>query len=53
MRFLDLEHDTLSAADDAGLDRAVRRYLAEHGEEMSDEEIAELVEGEAYEALDS
>ena len=53
MRFLDLEHDTLSANDDAALGRAVRRYLAEHDEEMTDEEIDELIEGEAYEALDS
>jgi hypothetical protein len=53
MRFLDLEHDTLSAADDAGLTAAVRRYLAEHDEEMTDDEIAELIEGESYEALDS
>ncbi|MBA2512822.1 MAG: hypothetical protein H0V26_00610 [Solirubrobacterales bacterium] len=53
MRFLDLEHDTLSAPDDAGLTKAVRRYLTENDEEMTDDEIAELIEGEAYEALDS
>ena len=53
MRTLDLEHETLSAADDAELAREVRRYNAEHGEEMTEEEIAELIEDEAYEAMDS
>ncbi len=53
MRYLDLEHETLSAANDDELAKEVRRYNAEHGEEMTDEEIAELVEGEAYEAMDA
>ena len=53
MRTLDLEHETLSAADDEELAREVRRYNAQHGEEMTDEEIAELIEDEAYEAMDS
>ena len=53
MRTLDLEHETLSAANDDDLAKEVRRYLSQHGEEMSDEEIAELIEDEAYEAMDS
>jgi len=53
MRTLDLEHETLSAANDEELAAEVRRYLAEHEEEMSDEEITELIDDEAYEAMDS
>ena len=53
MRTLDLEHETLSAADDAELAKQVKRYNAEHGEEMTDDEIAELIEDEAYEAMDA
>ena len=52
MRTLDLEHETLSAADDEELAREVRRYIAQHGEEMTDDEIAELIADEAYEAMD-
>jgi hypothetical protein len=53
MRTLDLEHETLTAADDEGLTKELRRYLAAHGEEMGDEEIEELIADEAYEAMDS
>ncbi len=53
MRTLDLEHETLTAPDDEALAKEIRRYNAKHGEEMTDEEIAELIEDEAYEAMDS
>ena len=46
--------ETLSAASDDELVRRLRSHLAgEHDERPDDEELEELVDGEAYEAQDS
>ena len=46
--------ETLNAASDAELVRRLRSHLArEHDEHPDDEELEELVDGEAYEAQDS
>ena len=46
--------ETLQAAADEELARGLAAHLAsEHDMEVDDEEIQELVEGEAYEATDS
>ncbi|HKH16765.1 MAG TPA: DUF1059 domain-containing protein [Solirubrobacteraceae bacterium] len=46
--------ETLQAANDEELARLLGAHLAsEHGREVDAEELAELVEGEAYEAMDS
>jgi predicted small metal-binding protein len=46
--------ETISAASDDELTGRLRSHLAEEHDESADaEELAELVDGEAYEALDS
>jgi|1186.fasta_scaffold373078_1 predicted small metal-binding protein len=46
--------DTISAAADDELKRHVREHLrSEHDEEITDADLDEFVEGEAYEATDS
>ena len=46
--------ETLQAADNEELARVLGRHLTEeHDIEMDEEELAELVESEAYEAMDS
>ena len=46
--------ETLSAANDEELVRNLGAHLGEeHGMEVDDEELTELVEAEAYEAMDS
>jgi predicted small metal-binding protein len=46
--------ETIQAANDAELVRNLGAHLAsEHGMEVDDEELTELVEAEAYEAMDS
>lgn len=46
--------ETLSAADDEALARGLAAHLAsEHDIETDEEEIADLVADEAYEAMDS
>jgi predicted small metal-binding protein len=56
MRVIDcnLCGETLRGADDKELTRRVtRHYREEHDEELAAEDAEELVEGEAYEAMDS
>jgi hypothetical protein len=54
VRVIDLDTgDTLQAANDDDLARAVKSYYDEHGEEIADDEAAELVSSRAYEASDS
>jgi hypothetical protein len=54
MRVIDLDTgDTLQAANDADLARAVRGYYEDRGEPLSDEDAARLVDSRAYEATDS
>jgi predicted small metal-binding protein len=46
--------ETLQAANDDELVRVVGAHMrSEHDEEVDEEELQELVEGEAYEAMDS
>jgi predicted small metal-binding protein len=46
--------ETLQAAKDEELVRILGAHLAsEHGMQVDEEELTELVEGEAYEAMDS
>ena len=46
--------ETIQAANDAELVRALGAHLrGEHDMEVDEEELTELVEGEAYEATDS
>ena len=46
--------ETLQAADDAELVRAVGAHMsAEHDDDVDEEELAELVQSDAYEAMDS
>jgi hypothetical protein len=46
--------ETLQAANDAELARAVGAHMeAEHDAEIDADELAELVESDAYEAMDS
>ena len=46
--------ETITAANDDELKRNVRAHLAsEHDTELDDDELTELVEDEAYEAMDS
>ena len=46
--------ETLQAAENAELMRILGAHLqAEHGLEVDEEEVTELVESEAYEAMDS
>jgi predicted small metal-binding protein len=56
MRVIECDHcgETISAADDDELTGRLRTHLAkEHDERPDEDELAELVEGEAYDALDS
>jgi len=54
MRVIDLDTgDTLQAANDDDLRKAVGGYYAERGEPMTDEDVAQLVERRAYDATDS
>jgi predicted small metal-binding protein len=46
--------DTVTAADDAELARRLHTHLRqEHGIELGDDELEELVAEEAYDAMDS
>ena len=46
--------ETLSAADDEELTRRLGRHLSqEHERELDEEELAELMAEEAYDAMDS
>jgi predicted small metal-binding protein len=46
--------ETLQAANDKELVRCVAAHMeSEHDTKVDDEEVTELVEGEAYEAMDS
>jgi predicted small metal-binding protein len=46
--------DTLSAADDAELGKRLARHVKEdHEEELSDEDVEELLGEEAYDAMDA
>ncbi len=56
MRVIECNHcgETISAASDDELAGRLRAHLAdEHEESLDAEELQELVEAEAYEALDS
>lgn len=54
MRVIDLDTgDTLQAANDDDLRRAVAAHYQERGEPMSDDDVATLVERRAYDATDS
>jgi hypothetical protein len=54
MRVIDLDTgDTLQAANDDDLARAVRAYYEERGQPMTDDEAARLVRERAYTATDS
>jgi hypothetical protein len=54
MRVIDLDTgDTLQAANDDDLCKAVAGFYEERNEPMSDEDVAKLVERRAYDATDS
>jgi hypothetical protein len=54
VRVIDLDTgDTLQAANDDDLARAVSAYYQERGQPMTDDEAARLVRDRAYEATDS
>jgi hypothetical protein len=54
VRVIDLDTgDTLQAANDDDLVRAVKSYYDEHGEGIPDDDAAALVSSRAYEASDS
>jgi hypothetical protein len=54
MRVIDLDTgDTLQAANDDDLRKAVAGFYADMGETWSDEDVATLVERRAYDATDS
>jgi predicted small metal-binding protein len=56
MRVIDcnLCGETIRGADDDELARRLKaHYRGEHDEELADEDAQELVEGDAYEAMDS
>ncbi len=54
MRVIDLDTgDTLQAANDDDLRKAVASYYDERSEPMSDDDVAQLVERRAYDATDS
>jgi adenylate kinase family enzyme len=54
MRVIDLDTgDTLQAANDDDLARAVKRLYEDRGESMTDEEASGLVSERAYEAADA
>ena len=54
MRVIDLDTgDTLQAANDDDLCKAVAGFYEERNEPMSDDDVAQLVERRAYDATDS
>ncbi len=54
MRVIDLDTgDTLQAANDDDLGRAVKDFYEQRGEPKPDDEISKLVSTRAYEATDS
>jgi hypothetical protein len=54
MRVIDLDTgDTLQAANDDDLKKAVAGFYDERNEPMSDDDVAQLVERRAYDATDS
>ena len=54
MRVIDLDTgDTLQAANDDDLVRAVKRHFEERGKKIDDEEARRLVSERAYDAADS
>jgi hypothetical protein len=54
MRVIDLDTgDTLQAANDDDLKKAVAGFYDERNEPMSDDDVARLVERRAYDATDS
>jgi hypothetical protein len=54
MRVIDLDTgDTLQAANDDDLRKAVSGFYEERNEPMSDDDVAQLVERRAYDATDS
>jgi hypothetical protein len=54
MRVIDLDTgDTLQAANDDDLCKAVAGFYEDRNEPMSDEDVAKLVERRAYDATDS
>jgi hypothetical protein len=54
MRVIDLDTgDTLQAANDDDLVRAVERYYEERGQAIDEEEARRLVSERAYDAADS
>ena len=54
MRVIDLDTgETLQAANDDDLRKVVARWAGEQDKQLSDDEIAQLVERRAYDATDS
>ena len=54
MRVIDLDSgDTLQAANDDDLKKAVSGFYADRNEPMSEDDVAGLVERRAYDATDS
>jgi hypothetical protein len=54
MRVIDLDTgDTLQAANDDDLRKAVAGFYADRNEPMSENDVAQLVERRAYDATDS
>src|SRR4051794_30274838 len=54
MRVIDLDTgDTLQAANDDDLRKAVAGFYADRNEPMSEDDVAQLVEPRAYDATDS
>jgi hypothetical protein len=54
MRVIDLDTgDTLQAANDDDLRKAVSGYYADRNEPMSDSDVARLISRRAYDATDS
>ena len=54
MRVIDLDTgDTLQAANDDDLKKAVAAFYADRNEPMSEDDVAQLVDRRAYDASDS
>jgi hypothetical protein len=54
MRVIDLDTgETLQAANDDDLRKVVARWASEQDKQLSDDEIAQLVDRRAYDATDS
>jgi hypothetical protein len=54
MRVIDLDTgDTLQAANDDDLKKAVAGFYADRNEPLGDDDVAQLVERRAYDATDS